>query len=418
MAYVLTLIFAFFTIFQPGVIFPWLAPARPLFTVALLALIAWLSTGRGGGGLQPKPLLGYFILAFVGAQILSVVQFFYLPLLTEITIKWANLALAFFLVSSLMNSEARLRRLWVVLLVGVAFLSGHAAWIYHHESLGHPQLVSGRLSSYGAYSGANDLALLMVCAWPIVYKFTDLSRNLLLKLIPVPLLFLIAYVELRTISRAGLLGLCLVMALSLLRGRSLGKLGRWAVLAPAVLIMFMVGTKILMTREDASDFSGKDESFQHRLDAWYAGSLMLRSSPIWGIGSDNFAEYSRAFGAGRTIQAHNTIVKVAAESGLIGLFAYLGMLLFAFRSIWLNWRRFGRIKPDGPERMWAEALGIALIGFCFNTQFSVKAHEWLLYYIIASTVALDRLYLQELVRFTFKIEEVSRLGDESGMKSA
>ena len=82
------------------------------------------------------------------------------------------------------------------------------------------------------------------------------------------------------------------------------------------------------------------------------------------------------------------------------------------------WKRFGKIKPKGPERLWAEALAISLIGFCFNTQFSVKAHEWFLYYVIASTVALDRIYLQEVIKFTLKLEGVEKLLEEDGMKSA
>jgi putative inorganic carbon (HCO3(-)) transporter len=308
--------------------------------------------------------------------------------------------------------------MWIVIALGVAWLAGHAVWVYHTQPLSHPQLTGGRLSSYGAYSGANDLALLVVCSWPIVYKFTDLSRNYLVKLLPLPLLLLLVYVELRTISRAGLLGLSIVMGLSLLRGRSLGRLGRWAIIVPAVIVVFIVGSKILLTRHDAQEFSARDQSMQHRLEAWYAGLQMFQSSPIWGVGSDKFPSLSREFGAGLTIQAHNTIVKVAAESGLIGLACYLGMLIVAFRSLWRSWKLLGRVKPDGPERLWAEALAISLVGFCFNTQFSVKAHEWLLYFVLASSFALERLALREAARFAVKVDAALELLGETGTKPA
>lgn len=413
MAYVLTLILAFFCIFQPGVIIPGLAAARPFFLVALLALLAWILGPRKGAPPGPRPVTHYFIIGFVAAQSISVLQYFWLPELIEITVEWSKLAIVYFLVASQIDTEKRLRTLWVMIALGVAFVAVQAAWVYHTQPLPHPQMTGGRLSSYGAYSGANDLALLVVCSWPIIFKFMDLARNPFLKLLPAPLLLLLAYVDIRTISRAGLLGMALVIGLSMLRGRSLGKLGRWALIVPALLAMLLVGSQALLTRDDAQDFSGQDESVQLRFRAWEAGIAMLKSSPVWGKGSGRFVEFSDEYGAPIAINAHNTEVKVAAETGLLGLVCYLGILVGAFRSLWRSWRRFGRIKPGGPEQMWAEALGISLIGFVFNTQFSVKAHEWLLYLVVASAVALERLYPRAAAEFAARLEVLTSSGPEA-----
>lgn len=428
MAFALTLLFSFFAIFQPGVLWPGLAVARPVILTILLATLATFAADDRNKALYPRPVLSYFIIGFVAAQILSVIQFFYIPTLIETSIKWITFGSAYLLISTHMQSTGRIKVFWGAILIAGVFLVGQAGWIYHHADLSHPQLTGGRLSSYGAYSGANDLALLVVIIWPILFKFLDLNRNLVFKLILIPALLLLIYVDLRTLSRAGLIGLSLVMGLSMLRGRSLGKLGRWALLVPAVVVIFILGSKLLLTRSDAQDFSGHDESVQHRYDAWYAGGQMLKSSPIWGVGEGNFPSLARRFGAGRRIQAHNTIVKVFAESGMIGGFCYLGALFMAFKLLWRNWRRFSKIKPDGPEVLWAEALGIALIGFFFNTLFSVKAHEWLLYMILATTLAIDRLYPREALIYALKVEKALELaggGDrvpelprEPGTKSA
>jgi putative inorganic carbon (hco3(-)) transporter len=418
LAYYLTVLFCFVVIFQPGVILPGLAPLRLVLSVALLTTIAWVLSPRPAPIHRTRHKLNFFIIAFVLAQVISVIQFFWLPGLIEVVVNWGLIALLFFLIGSQARSIDKLTGLWIAASLGVAFIVGQATWVYHTQPLTHMQLSGGRLSGYGAYSGANDLALLMICSWPIVFKFMDLSRNRLLRFLPVPLLLLMAYVTLRTLSRAGLIALGIVVGLSLIKGRSLGRLGRWTLLIPAVLIVFMVGSKLLLTRKDAQDFSGKDESVQHRFDAWYAGYAMLKSSPVYGVGSGAFVENSRDFGAGRKIQAHNTIVKVAAETGLIGLVSYLGMIFFAFRSLWINWRRFGKLKPHGSEVLWAEALGISLIGFFFSTQFSVKAHEWLLYLILGSVVALDRLYLRETLIQYLKVEEIRKRLNSSGTNSA
>jgi len=409
LAFALTVLFAFFAIFQPGVLLPATAPARPLFLTALLALIAWVIVPQPRDPLKPKPILSYFIIGFVSAQILSVAQFLYIPYVIEMLIKWGTFALAFFLISSQVNSTRRMAMLWGAIMVAAVWLSGHAVWVYHTQDLNHPQLYGGRLSSYGAYSGANDLALLLVIAWPILFKFLDVNRNFVLKLLLVPLLLILIYADLRTMSRAGLLGLVMVMGLSMLRGRSLGKLGRWALLVPAVVVIFIIGSKLLLTRADAQDFSGKDESVQHRFDAWYAGVQMLKSSPIIGVGSGNFVPLSDDFGAGRKIQAHNTIVKVVAETGLMGGVSYLGMIFTSFWLLWRNWRRFSKIKPHGQEVLWCEAMGIALMGFFFNTQFSVKAHEWLLYMVTASALAIDRLYPKQALIYALKLEKAIEL---------
>ncbi len=405
MAYFLTALFGFFAIFQPGVLWPAMASTRPLFLVGLLALLAWGVAPKAPDPLRPRTRLGYFITGFVIAQILSVLQFLYIPMVIETALMWGVLLLGYFLISSQVDTPQRLRNYWALVLLAATWLAGHAIWVYHTQPLSHPQLVGGRLSSYGAYSGANDLALIIVCAWPLIFKYLDLQRNAFVRVIALLAMGVLLYADLRTLSRAGLIGLSLVMGLSLLRGRSLGKLGRGVLLVPAVIVVFIVGSKLLLTRSDAKDFSGQDESVQHRFDAWYAGFQMLKSSPLIGVGSGNFADLSDDFGAGRKIQAHNTVIKVFAESGLIGGICYLGIIITAFQMLWRSWRRFQRIKPDGPEFLWAEALGISLIGFCFNTIFSVKAHEWFLYMVVASTTAIDRLYPRAALLYALRAEQ-------------
>ncbi|MCP4545717.1 MAG: O-antigen ligase family protein [bacterium] len=412
MAYFLTVLLAFFAIFQPGVLIPALAAARPFFLIAILALLAWMVGPKQSSNFKQDRKLSYFIIGFILAQTFSILQFFYIPWVIEVTIEWSKLGIVYFLVLSQMTTEKRLTRLWSFISLAVGVIAVQAMWVYHSQGLDHPQLTGGRLSSYGAYSGANDLALIVVCAWPIVFKFIDLNKNIFLKLIPIPLLLALIYVDIRTISRAGLLGLSLVMGLSMLRGRSLGKLGRWALLIPAVVIVFILGSKMLLTRGDAQDFSGKDESVQNRFDAWYAGGAMLKSNPIIGVGSGRFPELSDDFGAGAAIQAHNTIIKVFAETGIAGGVCYLGILITALLSLYRSWRRFGKIKPKGREVLWAEAFGISLIGFCFNTQFSVKAHEWLLYLVAASALALEHLYKKETLIYMLKVEKAMEAMEE------
>ena len=58
------------------------------------------------------------------------------------------------------------------------------------------------------------------------------------------------------------------------------------------------------------------------------------------------------------------------------------------------------------------------MGFFFNTQFSVKAHEWFLYFVVASTTSLDHLYQREMLIYALKVEKAAALIAGSGTPDA
>src|SRR5205823_4424444 len=86
-----------------------------------------------------------------------------------------------------------------------------------------------------------------------------------------------------------------------------------------VLGLFAFGPSRL--RQMSSD----DEAAQGRVNAWDAGLDMIKSSPVWGVGRDQFVEHHP-----RT--AHNSLVLCLAELGLAGTAMWLGLFYFTFRD--------------------------------------------------------------------------------------
>jgi len=74
--------------------------------------------------------------------------------------------------------------------------------------------------------------------------------------------------------------------------------------------------------------SERDESSENRIDAWKKGARMLSDRPLFGVGAGCFGfahadRYSQ--GRGKSyLNAHNLVVQVFAETGLVGGVTFIG----------------------------------------------------------------------------------------------
>jgi O-antigen ligase len=126
-------------------------------------------------------------------------------------------------------------------------------------------------------------------------------------------------------------------------------------------------------------------SGETRVWDWWIGYEMWRASPLIGQGIGNyklkFLDYkvlfaqtergkSYAFYIPRAAQAHNEYVQVAAEMGMIGLLAVLGLLGTLF---WVTLRRAGRVMA--PVEKWALLTALAgVVAVMVDAIFSFPAH--------------------------------------------
>jgi putative inorganic carbon (hco3(-)) transporter len=111
---------------------------------------------------------------------------------------------------------------------------------------------------------------------------------------------------------------------------------------------------------DISTIEVNDANFAtiERLAHWQAAREMWRDHPWLGVGFGNYAAIYPAYAVGRWLDplghAHNYLLNIGAEAGLVGLTAYLIFWIFAFGVSYLALRR----SQDFERAVAAGGLGI------------------------------------------------------------
>jgi putative inorganic carbon (HCO3(-)) transporter len=175
----------------------------------------------------------------------------------------------------------------------------------------------GRPYYSGIFSDPNDLGQLFIISLGFVIYFLNSNRSSVKGMLLWILGGWLIYGVILTNSRGALLATMAILSLECWR-----RFGKVAVVVAAVLA---IPALLAVTR--LSQLSAGEESAQDRLNAWYQGIQMLRSSPIFGVGIGNFTNFS-------ALTAHNSIVLPMAELGLPGLVMWLGIIWYAFRMLW------------------------------------------------------------------------------------
>jgi O-antigen ligase len=102
---------------------------------------------------------------------------------------------------------------------------------------------------------------------------------------------------------------------------------------------FQTGTVVYRTGVDVS----LESSASSRLAQYRAGLDMFLASPLWGHGSESYrllsVEYGARYGIVTSIAPHGTLIKAAAETGLIGLLALFWLAALVLRIGWQSWTR-------------------------------------------------------------------------------
>ncbi|MEP0842930.1 MAG: O-antigen ligase family protein [Phycisphaerae bacterium] len=144
---------------------------------------------------------------------------------------------------------------------------------------------------------------------------------------------------------------------------------------------------------------GRDQSADTRLVIWSAAWEMIRANPL-GVGVGHFSaeigRYARVAGLDRR-DAHNSFLLCAAETGWLGLAAYLATLFMAWRTL-THLARQTRRDLLGDDRLelivFANrmALLVYMVGGLFSSRFYMEG-QWIL---IALTVCTARVVENEL----------------------
>lgn len=116
------------------------------------------------------------------------------------------------------------------------------------------------------------------------------------------------------------------------RGHQFARRARVALVALALL-----GTLVLLAGgplADSVDQVSSDGRFINRFPGYLEGLRLLVDSPVYGWGAGSAGDtLGGAFRAGEYVTAHNLVLKIAVEGGLVGLFLFGGFLVAAWRHL-------------------------------------------------------------------------------------
>ena len=136
---------------------------------------------------------------------------------------------------------------------------------------------------------------------------------------------------------------------------------------------------LLTTHVLTADEAGVDTALSGRAQIWSAAGCMIAEHPVNGVGARGFRQAypdcdaspgSRpAWGQGPALHAHQLVLEVLSETGIIGLLLWLAGAALA-------WRAWRYAAPQAKGRARPAMLALAVTVFPFNTHLAFYSTFW------------------------------------------
>jgi len=300
-------------------------------------------------------------------------------------IEFFKIILIYLLIINLTDTHKKFSILLWIMFAGTIYIA--LLGIFQHYGIAPalagttPDSNLGRVQGFGIFENANYLAYATAFMIPFALYSFYYSRLWPVKftsLVVIPLIFLqcIYY----TGSRGGTLCAAFTIAFTIFQDRKTKTTVLGILLSSALFFILINMVSYLGNVDDYQD----DDSAMGRVDAWVAGFDMLKSSPLLGVGYNQFEEnWERA--------AHNSYVQVGSELGLIGLYIWLGMLYYSYKCL----SKVVQVSSETSQRIHAKSLKATFLAFFIGSCFATLGYYLLLYIFHSFSVVAANLYLPE-----------------------
>ena len=230
------------------------------------------------------------------------------------------------------------------------------------------QSIQGRVRYRGTLQDPNELALAIGIALPLALAFYDRRRSVA-RLLLVALAFTaIGACVYFTQSRGGQLVFLSVLAVYFVR-----RFG----FARGALVGVVLALPVLFLGGRGGAGSDAESSTLERLECWWVGLQLSRTSPIFGVGMGRFIEH-------HYLTAHNSLILVLAELGLPGMLLWTSIVYVALKIA----VRGMRPEMAPVARTWALALLASTTGLVVGTFFLSFAYKDIFWIYIGLTSVL------------------------------
>jgi O-antigen ligase len=320
------------------------------------------------------------LVAYLAAVMLSLLAATSRPQALKEVVKWAEVIVVVSATLWLVRSVARVRLLaWLLIASSISeAILGYIQWILARGDAGPG---GADIRVFGTFAQPNPFAAYLnfglILALSLVIFGRDARERWLAGAAGAITLGALVLAG----SRGALLGLLAALVIMLIVGF---RLERPALIAaatgvPVVLVAWFghlipsrIETRLLESVRvaDLSTITSANFSTQERLAHWVAGLRMFAAHPLIGVGAGNYNDaYSQyanvAIWPEALGQAHNYYINAAAETGLVGLIAFLFLVA---TLLYAGWRASGgslrarRQRELGSREVLTRAFAIGFLG--------------------------------------------------------
>lgn len=331
-----------------------------------------------------KLLLIFFIIILVSSF------FAYFPTVSYNNIyKYYLWVIIYFLVINIVNTRKRFFIFLCIFLVASFKISLSLAITWAERGFSFTDW--GLKGPPGFFENSGELAIQMLVFWPIAWAFTYSIKPYiskwwyrLLLLMPITAIMVILGASSRGAQ------LALVCQLVVMNYRYIFNLR----VLPAILVsLFLIWNFLPEEQKQRFETMGQDGTSQQRLLYWQNGIEMIEDNPVLGVGYFNFASYFERYYPedvllGRAELPHNIFIQVGTDTGFLGLTAFGGLLLVAYRL----GRRFKAGGCEDKQRLIGSCANLSLLGFVVAGQFVTVTYYPFLWIHLALIVALNNSF--------------------------
>lgn len=327
--------------------------------LAILLIVSWLGSYvlRSQGIIKGGPLdqeksalprylvVGAFALLF--AMVISTATAHSVNASIKDLIKWIEFATVLLLGAKYLRTR---KQLWT--LVVIMCLAGISQAFYGYAqnflNLGPQSFIrDGGLRVYGTFNQPNPYAGYINMSLPIVLSLTILGRNWATRILAGTAALILGAAEYLTRSNGGEIAISVAVIFILIVGLpqlrklaaiiGVGTLGLVAALVAGVIPMRFtkpILSKLGLIAISFTAPSAQNYSTTERLAHWLAGIRMFADHPFTGVGIGNYgttyAQYHVGIFVNSLDHAHNYYINILAETGIIGLTAFLLLIVAIF----------------------------------------------------------------------------------------
>ena len=390
MSFCIFLLWTFILVGRPQDFIPVLAPLRLALVFTIITLVATF-VGNKKIALeqifklkQGRRYLAFFVIMILGIPFAyhrrEAFNYIFLTYLVNVFF--------FYILIIQIDSLNRLKHLILVTFISV--------FLYSMFVLFRGSFFSGRLY-FGTIYDPNDIAYFLISLFPLGLIVAAEGKTLLNSTLPVLGMGISICVILLTGSRAGIIGLAVVVVLIFVtKIIGMRRSTKIVFLIGFIIIFLIYGNKIdvdryLTLKEIGNDYNVTDEF--GRMGLWKRAFELISSNPLSGVG---VACFPKAIGEMREKQKvlpmwqdiHNSFLQVAVEVGLIGFIVFVSIIIECFKTFSIYRKLSMTSTTMRDHRNIGTILQIGFIGSLITSFFLSQGYSLLftLYFAFSATL--------------------------------